>query len=494
MLGQEYIYVVFTDKLERRQTLPGGARDEQKGGLRGWRARPGEARWRGRVVVEAIERRFSVVNDQTLSPDFLDALQHESFDYFVHEANPHNGLIADKTQAGSPASIAAVGFALSSYPVGVERGFMHRADAITRTLVTLRFFHASVQSADADATGYKGFYYHFLDMVSGRRVWTCELSTIDSAILLAGILTAAEYFAGQSADEREIRELADALFRRADWNWAQNGGTTVTHGWKPESGFLRYRWQGYDEAMILYLLGLGSPTHPLPVEVWARWTSTYDWRKIYDQELLHAGPLFIHQFSHIWIDFRGIQDDYMRGKGIDYFENSRRATHVQRRYAIENPSGFSGYGENCWGITASDGPGPAKRMIKGKRRCFFGYKARGVPEGPDDGSIAPWAVGASLPFAPEIVQPALTHFETLRLRENNAYGFKATFNATIADKFPQSKRWVSPFHFGINQGPILLMIENYRTGLIWNLMRECAYVVAGLRRSVLRADGLAPKV
>ena len=426
---------------------------------------------------------FSIVNDQALSSDFLDALQRETFDYFVHEANPLNGLIADKTQAGSPASIAAVGFALSSYPVGVERGFMRRADAITRTLATLRFFSASVQSADVDATGYKGFYYHFLDMVSGRRVWKCELSTIDSAILIAGMLTAASYFSGKNEDEREIRKLADALYLRADWNWAQNGGVTVTHGWKPERGFLRYRLQGYCEAMILYLLGLGSPTHPLPVESWAQWTSTYDWRKIYDHELLHAGPLFIHQFSHIWIDLRGIQDDYMRGKGIDYFENSRRATHVQRRYAITNPARNEGYGENCWGITASDGPGPATHMIRGKRRRFFGYKARGVPEGLDDGSIAPWAVAASLPFAPEIVQPALMHFDTLRLRANNPYGFKATFNATIADRASQSQPWISAFHFGINQGPILLMIENYRTGLIWSLMRQYPALVAGLRRA-----------
>ena len=423
------------------------------------------------------------MNDHALSSGFLDALQRESFDYFVHEANPRNGLIADKTEAGSPASIATVGFALSSYPVGVERGFMRRADAIARTLAILRFFHASVQSADADATGYKGFYYHFLDMETGRRVWRCELSTIDSAILIAGMLTAAAYFSGEDEDEREIRTLADALYLRADWNWAQNGGVTVTHGWKPERGFLRYRWEGYCEAMILYLLGLGSPTHPLPRESWAGWTSTYDWRTLYDHELLYSGPLFIHQFSHIWVDFRGIQDDYMRGRQIDYFENSRRATYVHRQYAIANPAEYEGYGENSWGITASDGPGPATTMINGKKRRFFGYNARGAPYGPDDGSIAPWAVAASLPFAPEIVQPALAHFQSLKLRENNAYGFKATFNATMADRSGPSQLWVSPFHFGINQGPILLMIENYRTGLVWNLLRECPYLVTGLRRS-----------
>ena len=424
------------------------------------------------------------MNDHALSSDFLDGLQRETFDYFVHEVNPLNGLIADKTQAGSPASIAAVGFALSSYPVGVERGFMPRADAIARTLATLRFFHTSDQSAGVDATGYKGFYYHFLDMVSGRRVWKCELSTIDSAILLAGMLTIAAYFCGDGEDEREIRVLADALYLRADWNWARNGGLTVTHGWKPESGFLRYRWQGYCEAMILYLLGLGSPTHPLPRESWARWTSTYDWRTIYDYELLYAGPLFIHQFSHIWIDFREIQDDFMRGKGIDYFENSRRATHVQRGYTMDNPSDFRAYDENSWGFTASDGPGPATYMINGIKRRFFGYKARGAPYGPDDGSIAPWAVAASLPFAPEIVQPSLTHFETLELRENDGYGFKATFNATMAERSGSSRPWVSPSHFGINQGPMLLMLENYRTGLVWNLIRRrCAYLVVGLRRA-----------
>ena len=290
---------------------------------------------------------------------------------------------------------------------------MLRADAITRTLATLRFFHASDQSTDVDATGYKGFYYHFLDMVTGRRVWTCELSTIDSAILIAGMLTAAAYFSGEDEDEREIRALADALYLRADWNWAQNGGVTVTHGWKPESGFLRYRWQGYCEAMILYLLGLGSPTHPLPRESWARWTSTYDRRTLYNHELLYAGPLFIHQFSHIWIDFRGIQDAYIRDRRIDYFENSRRATYVHQQYAIANPARYDAYGENSWGLTASDGPGPATSMINGKKRRFFAYKARGAPYGPDDGSVAPWAVAASLPFAREIVQPTLAHFETL---------------------------------------------------------------------------------
>jgi hypothetical protein len=423
------------------------------------------------------------MNVDSLSPELMNTLQREAFDYFVHEVNPLNGLIADKTQPGSPASIAAVGFALSAYPVGIERGFMTHAAGVRRTLATMRFFYDSVQSAAADATGYKGFYYHFLDMITGRRVWKCELSTIDTTLLLAGMLTAAEYFSGDGAEEAEIRDLADALYRRTDWNWARNGGATVTLGWKPRSGFLRWRWRGYNEALILYLLGLGSPTHPLPVESYQRWTETYDWRKFYGHEYLHAGPLFIHQFSHIWIDFRGIQDEFMRGKHSDYFENSRRATHIQRLHAIANPGHFVGYGENCWGVTASDGPGPATLLIKGTKRRFFGYKARGAPEGPDDGSLAPWAVAASLPFAPDIVQPALQNFETLKLRENDAYGFKATFNATIAESPVRTPAWVSPFHFGINQGPAVLMLENYRTGLVWNLMRKSPRLITGLRRA-----------
>jgi len=413
----------------------------------------------------------------------MDALQKEAFAYFVHEANPLNGLIADKTEAGSPASIAAVGFALTCYPVGVERGFMTRADAVQRTLATLRFFQNSMQSIDADATGYKGFYYHFLDMISGKRVWNCELSTIDTALLLAGVLTAAEYFSADGADDREIRELADALYRRVDWAWAQSGGSAVTLGWKPKSGFLRYRWQGYNEALLIYLLGLGSPTHPLPAESYPQWTATYQWRRSYDQEVLCAGPLFIHQFPHIWVDFRGIQDEYMRGKHSDYFENSRRATLIQQQYALANPANFAGYGENLWGISASDGPGPATYSIKGTKRRFFGYEARGAPEGPDDGSLAPWAVAASLPFAPEIVLPALRNFESLKLRENDPRGFKATINATIGERSVPTSIWVSPCHFGINQGPVVLMLENHRTGLLWSLMRKNAHLIRGLRRA-----------
>src|SRR5262245_31951517 len=268
--------------------------------------------------------------------------------------------------------------ALSSYVVGAEHGLVARAEAAERVLATLRFFWESPHGPEPDATGHKGFYYHFLDVQTGRRAWECELSTIDTAILLAGVLCAAAYFDGGTVSERKLRELAQALYRRADWNWARDGAASVRHGWRPERGFLPFRWTGYNEALMLYLLGLGSPSHPLPEESYRAWTRTYRWRKLYGIEYLHAGPLFIHEMSHIWIDFRGIQDEYMRARGIDYFENSRRATLAQRAYAIRNPGGFAGYGANVWGLTAGDGPAEVRRTVGGRRREFWTYSARGA--------------------------------------------------------------------------------------------------------------------
>ena len=413
----------------------------------------------------------------------LGSLQRDAFSYFLHETNPQNGLVLDKTAPDWPASIAATGLALAAYPVAVERGFITRAAAIEMILTTLRFLWNSRQGPEPDATGYHGFYYHFLDMHTGRRAWQCELSTVDSTILLAGALTAGAYFDADTTDDREIRTLADALYRRTDWPWAQNGGATVTHGWKPESGFLKWRWEGYDEALVLYILGLGSPTHSLPEESYAAWVSTYRWEHCYGYDYLYAGPLFTHQLSHIWVDFRGIQDAFMCAKGLDYFENSRRATYVQREYAIDNPLKFAHYGGHCWGLTASEGPGPDTINVAGVERQFFDYVGRGVPYGPDDGTIAPWALAASLPFAAEIVLPALNHcIHDLKLTESSRYGFKASFNPTYpAASSPHG--WVSPWHFGLNEGPTILMIENFRTGLLWRLMRNCPYVVTGLRRA-----------
>jgi hypothetical protein len=424
----------------------------------------------------------------TLSEEELDALQASTLRYYVHELSQTTGLMSDKTQPGAPSSIAAVGMALSTTPLIAERGIRPRELMVQRVLTVLRFFANSRQGTEPDATGYKGFYYHFLDMETGRRVWNCEVSTIDSAFLFAGMLVAEKYFDRDSAEEAEIRRLARQLYERADWNWARNGEASVTHGWRPETGFIPYRWTGYDEALLLYVLGLGSPSHPLPEESYAAYTATYHWRQIYGHECLYSGPLFTHQLSHIWIDFRDIQDRFMRDHGSNYFDNSRCATYLQQAYAIHNPMQFEGYGELCWGVTASDGPGWITLKIGGVERKFFDYLARGVPFGPDDGTLAPWAVVASLPFAPEIVLPTIRHFEQLQLNEHESYGFKATFNRT----FPVEGEgfWVSPYYFGIDQGPIALMIENYRTGMVWELMRRCESIRTGLLRAGFRGGWL----
>jgi hypothetical protein len=430
------------------------------------------------IVVEA-----SAQSDEGL----LDRFQRASFGYFLPECNPTNGLVADTSRAGAPASIAVVGFALSSYPVAVERGWMARADAAARTLVTLRFFWNSSQSEQPDATGSKGFYYHFLDMRSGKRVWQSELSMIDTTLLCAGILTASAYFTGSTPSETEIRELADRLYRRIDWQWAQNGKSTVSQGWKPECGFLRYGWEGYNEAAILYVLGLASPTHPLADEsCYKAWTATYQWENIYGYDLLYAGPLFIHQFSHAWVDFQGIQDGFMREKGIDYFENSRRATYVQREYALRNPHQFEGYGEDCWGLSADDGPSPQTLRLDGVEHRFFGYAARGVPYGPDDGTLAPAAMLASLPFAPEIALAAVVHCCERYPEIAKDWTLPSGFNPTLAGSGP----WISKGYFGLDQGIIVLMIENYRSQLLWKLMRQCPYIKIGLDRAAFRGGWL----
>lgn len=292
-----------------------------------------------------------------LDDELLDRLQRGAFGYFLEHTNLTNGLVADTSRDGSPASIAVVGLGLSTYAVAVERGWLARDDAAARTLATLRFFEGSAQGSDPGATGHRGFYYHFLDRHTGQRVWQSELSPIDTALLLAGILTAGTYFSADTADEKQIRALAGELHGRVDWDWARNGKTTLAQGWKPESGFFHYGWEGYSEASLLYVLALASPTHPLPATSYTAWRSTYQWERIYGRDLLYAGPLFIHQFSHAWIDFRGIQDAFMKEKGSDYFENTRRAIDVHREYARRDPNEYGYYGLDCWGLSAGDGPG-----------------------------------------------------------------------------------------------------------------------------------------
>jgi hypothetical protein len=424
---------------------------------------------------------LTVVARAPRDEELLEALELSAFRYFLETVNSANGLVADTTRHASPCSIAVVGFALSCYAVAVERGWMTREAAAERTLVTLRFFRDSPQSEDPDATGYKGFYYHFLDLRNGQRVWHSELSLIDSALLLARILTAQAYFDSTAPGEEEIRKLADSLYRRMDWPWAQNNGLTVAQGWKPECGFLHYGWEGYSEATILYVLGLASPTHPLPAESYTAWTATYQWENLYGRDCLYAGPLFIHQFAHCWIDFRGIRDRFMREKQSDYFKNSRAATWIHREYALRNPREYRGYGETGWGFTACDGPGFMAVGIDGAERRFLGYAARGAPHGPDDGTISQPSVLGSLPFAPEIALPAIRQMCERDPWIKKDYRLANGINPTL--KTDNSPGWRSEGYFGLDQGLIVLMIENYRSQFVWNLMRECRYIRTGLKRA-----------
>ena len=430
-------------------------------------------------------KRSQGVDSPRTDKALLADLQRETFTYFIKEVNPENGLVADKTQPGSPSSIAAVGLALSCYLCGVERGFISREEAVKRTLTVLQFFYNSRQSTEPDATGYKGFYYHFLDMETGKRAWKSELSTVDTAILMAGVLSARYYFDKKNDSEISIRNMADALYARVDWQWALNGKDSISHGWKPESGFLRSRWsKGYSEAHIIYILALGSPTLPIDPATYKKWTATFEWKKLYEIDCIYAGPLFIHQMSQIWLDFRNITDDLNKKIGIGYFENSRRATLMQQKYAIDNPMGFVHYGKNVWGLTASDGPGPSVRKVDGIRRKFYNYKARGAPFGPDDGTISPWAVVSSIPFLPDIVLSTIRHATKTRdFEKHHEYGFDASFNPTFPDKNTPSRGWISPYQLGLNQGPVVLMIENFQTELLWDIMKKCPYVIKGLKKA-----------
>ncbi|THD12113.1 glucoamylase family protein [Metallibacterium scheffleri] len=419
----------------------------------------------------------------------LDQLQRAAFGYFPQTVNPRNGLVADTSRDNSPVSIAVVGFALTSYPVAVERGWMERADAVQRTLAALRFFRDSDQSGRPGATGYKGFYYHFLDIHTGARVWQSELSMIDTALLIAGALTASMHFTGDSADEIELRELVDFLYRRIDWRWAQADGDTIRQGWKPECGFLHYGWEGYSEAILLYVLAMGSPTHPIVGDCYQAWTATYQWENLYDHDYLYAGPLFVHHFSHAWIDFRGIRDSFMREKRSDYFENSLRATLIQREYTQRNPHEFAGYDANGWGLTACDGPGGAPAGLSDHAaRRMFGYAARGVPYGPDDGTLSAPSVLASLPFAPQLALAAVRNLMQRYPEMLDDGRLASSFNPSLRDA--DGKVWVSAGHFGLDQGIVMLMIENHRSGRIWQWMRDCAPIRLGLQRAGFRGGWL----
>ncbi len=430
--------------------------------------------------------------DSAQAAAFLDTLERRTFHYFWDLTNTSNGLVPDRSPTPSFSSIAAVGFGLTAYPIGVERGYITRDQARQRVVTTLRFLWTARQDSTTAATGYHGFFYHFLDMNSGARYQQVELSSIDTALLLAGVLTCQSYFTGSDSLETEIRRLADSIYARVDWQWFSPRPPVVALGWHPEAvpTFLPYDWRGYNEAMILYILALGSPTHPVDTAAWSQWTTPYQWGTFYGQSYLGFAPLFGHQYSHVWIDFLHIQDAVMRAHGIDYFENSRRATYAQQGYAAANPGAWVGYSDRIWGFTASDGPGD----VKVGTRQFHGYWARGASftETPDDGTIAPTAAGGSIAFAPEIAIPALYAMrQTYGDALFTTYGFRDAFNPTFTQASPTG--WFDVDYLGIDQGPIVAMIENYRTGLIWRLMRGNAYIVRGLCRAGFTSGWLTGK-
>ena len=433
---------------------------------------------------------------------FLDTVSRRTFDFFWETTNPQNGLTPDRWPTRSFSSIAAVGFALTAYPIGVERGWVSRDAARDRVLTALRFFWTAPQGdATSGVTGNHGFFYHFLDMDSGLRFGRVELSTIDTSLLLAGILACRNYFDRSDPGETEVRALADSIYARVDWQWARDNNVVVSMGWRPEPasdenerGFIKSNWVGYDEAMILYVLALGSPTHAIDPAAWTEWTRTYKWDRFEGQDYVQFPPLFGYQYSHLWIDFRGIQDAYMRQRGIDYFENSRRATLAHRTYASTNPSAWRGYDASTWGLTASDGPLDSTLAIDGRTRTFHTYWARGVAttEMNDDGTLAPTAAGGSVPFAPEIAVPALVNMRRVYGDPLfGRYGFVDAFNPTLRSaslpvrqgRIVDGVGWFDTDYLGIDQGPILEMIENWRSGLVWNLMKKDPAIVRGLCRA-----------
>lgn len=438
-------------------------------------------------------------------PGFYDEIERRTFRWFWNTANRKNGLVPDRWPSPSFSSIAAVGFALPAYAIGVERGWCSRAEARDLTLTTLRFFSNASQGPDPTGTsGYKGFFYHFLDMQTGARFRDVELSSVDTTILLMGALFAGQYYDRDDLAEREIRSLSNALYEQADWNFFRSDGrAAISMGWHPGQGLIPADWVGFNEGMFVNILALGSPTHPGPDDLWKQWTRNYGqfWRGEGPTRHIAFAPLEPGQYSHIWIDFRGIRDAVMRDAGFDYFENSRRETYANRAYCTRNPMGWRGYSERIWGLGACDGPGDLPLPYKGELRQFHGYSARGPvgePDGLDDGTLAPTAALGSLPFAPEIVIPcaeALMHHPRLF----DTYGFKDSFNPsftytnllTDSGTVDPATGWVAKDYLGIDQGPILLQAANYRHDFVWRYMRRVPAIRRGLQRAGFAGGWLA---
>jgi hypothetical protein len=380
----------------------------------------------------------------------LDAIQQGAFQFFWNETNPSTGQIKDRAllnghDTRTMSSIAATGFGLSSLCIGDARGYGKTADIVTRVRNTLSFLYNSMPHVH-------GFYYHFVDMNTGQRVGTSEVSSIDTSILLCGVLTARAYF-----QDAQIEDLATKIYNRVDWPWMLNGGPTFSMGWHPESGFLNNRWDHYCELMMIYLLGIGSPTNPVSPDTWTAWSRP----TISFQGLTYISgndPLFTHQYSHAWFDFRNKKDAY-----ANYFDNSVTATKAHKLFCLSLASQFSDYSDNLWGISASDYAG--------------GYTAWGgpPPQGPIDGSVVPCATGGSLPF---VYTDCIRVLRTIR----GTYGSKAWGLYGFVDAFNPLTGWYDADVLGIDLGITMLMAENQRSGLVWNTFMKNAEPVTAMQK------------
>lgn len=414
--------------------------------------------------------------------DFLDTLQYKSFLYFINEINRENGLVKDRSTDTSPSSIAAVGFAYPIWAIGVEKGWISRDRAVDLTLKSLQFFYNSEQSKDKFATGYNGFYYHFLDMNSGRRFWNCELSSVDSGLLFCGIIFARQYYNNNNESEKKIRLLSDKILERADWSFWQlpdsgKFANQISMGWN-ENGLLPTGWFGYTEALFLYVIAAGSNYQDYH-RAYESWLSTYRWREPYKKEYGHVvfPPMFGHQYSFLFINPSGLADQCMKIKGIDYFENSRRATYVNREYSIVNPLKYIGYDSLTWGLSACDGPGSNYNF---DNRIFYDYAARGTSgldsTELDDGTITPTAAGGSIPFAPEIAIPSLMNM----YKKYGGQGLWGRYG--LFDSFNPTLNWFNKDYLGIDQGPIVIMIENFLNGFVWKHFMKDKIIIDGLNK------------
>jgi hypothetical protein len=388
-----------------------------------------------------------------ISPEddrLLNDLEKANFQYFWEQTNPKTGLVKDRCNVhvndkGIVGSIAATGFGLTALCIGEKRGFVSRAAAQERALATLRCLWARLPN-------HRGFFYHWANVNTGERVWDAEVSSVDTTILLCGVLACREYFPTE-----EIQELADEIFDRVEWTWLSEDTALLPHGWTPEMGFLPYRWDNYSELMMMYLLGLGSDSYPLRDETWEAWkrlTFEYDGLRYIGS----FAPLFVHQYSQAWFDFRGKRDKY-----ADYFQNSVSATDVHRRFCLELAKQFPSYSEDLWGITASDSAN--------------GYVIWGGPPavGPIDGTIVPSASAGSLPFLPQPVMRVLRTIKDRYPSAWNKYGFVNAFN-------PLTK-WYDTDVIGIDTGITLLMAENVRTGFVWEIFMKNEAAQRGMQRA-----------